>query len=98
MIVVGSCYFLFTLLIPYDPNIDFVFPLINKSRSFDCINRKNNCRRGRVGKIQNNIMVYKGIDLYKHAFNTSSNIHVVFKNTTVTSGHIALSITKNKTS
>ena len=27
MIVVGSCYFLFTLLIPYDPNIDFVFPL-----------------------------------------------------------------------
>ena len=29
MIVVGSCYFLFTLLIPYDPNIDFVFPLIS---------------------------------------------------------------------
>ena len=28
MIVVGSCYFLLTLLIPYDPNIDFVFPLI----------------------------------------------------------------------
>ena len=27
MIVVGSCYFLLTLLIPYDPNIDFVFPL-----------------------------------------------------------------------
>ena len=27
MIVVGSCYFLFTLLIPYDPNIYFVFPL-----------------------------------------------------------------------
>ena len=27
MIVVGSCYFLFTLLIPYDPNIGFVFPL-----------------------------------------------------------------------
>ena len=78
--------------------LDIVMLLINKSRSFDCINRKNNCRRGRVGKIQNNIMVYKGIDLYKHAFNTSSNIHVVFKNTTVTSGHIALSITKNKTS
>ena len=29
MIVVGSCYFLLTLLIPYDPNIDFVFPLTN---------------------------------------------------------------------
>ena len=29
MIVVGSCYFLLTLLIPYDPNIDFVFPLNN---------------------------------------------------------------------
>ena len=27
MIVVGSCYFLLTLLIPYDPNINFVFPL-----------------------------------------------------------------------
>ena len=26
MIVVGSCYFLLTLLIPYDPNI-FFFPL-----------------------------------------------------------------------
>ena len=30
MIVVGSCYFLLTLLIPYDPNIDFVFPLTTK--------------------------------------------------------------------
>ena len=30
MIVVGSCYFLLTLLIPYDPNIDFVFPLIGR--------------------------------------------------------------------
>ena len=29
MIVVGSCYFLLTLVIPYDPNIDFVFPLIH---------------------------------------------------------------------
>ena len=31
MIVVGSCYFLLTLLIPYDPNIDFVFPLTNST-------------------------------------------------------------------
>ena len=34
MIVVGSCYFLLTLLIPYDPNIDFVFPLNYLSRSY----------------------------------------------------------------
>ena len=27
MIVVGSCYFLLTLLIPYDQNIDLFFPL-----------------------------------------------------------------------
>ena len=27
MIVVGSCYFLSTLLTPYDQNIDFCFPL-----------------------------------------------------------------------
>ena len=36
MIVVGSCYFLFTLLIPYDPNIDFVFPLIYVADIDDC--------------------------------------------------------------
>ena len=28
MIVIGSCYFLLTLLTPYDQNIDFCFPLI----------------------------------------------------------------------
>ena len=27
MIIVGSCYFLLTLLTPYDQNIDFYFPL-----------------------------------------------------------------------
>ena len=37
MIVVGSCYFLLTLLIPYDPNIDFVFPLTISTSDVMCV-------------------------------------------------------------
>ena len=52
MIVVGSCYFLLTLLIPYDPNIDFVFPLSNCSvvKWF----------RVRVGRYYNEKILYIG--------------------------------------
>ena len=34
MIVVGSCYFLLTLLTSYDQNIDFCFPLKFKLNQF----------------------------------------------------------------
>ena len=44
MIVVGSCYFLLTLLIPYDPNIDFVFPLKNARDHFAAEDMKETIR------------------------------------------------------
>ena len=42
MIVVGSCYFLLTLLTPYDQNIDFCFPVMfhdhtNVVNTFDIV-------------------------------------------------------------
>ena len=63
MIVVGSCYFLLTLVIPYDPNIDFVFPLNFKETGSGVGGYRRDCHWGGGGGVTHIHILTTAVDV-----------------------------------